>query len=127
MDPSGQTDPLDFVGLTLEELVGRLGLPKSVYAVRGQEEWQDDVVFAYGDKEFYFYKDRVWQVGLRAAFGIKVGENRNVIPLILGDGTTVAADCSLAPVTGRSWPMTARFNNDRNGLVTAIFIYRSDW
>jgi hypothetical protein len=98
-----------------------------MYAVRGLEEWQDDVVFAYGDREFYFYKDRVWQVGLRTAYGIRVGEKRNVVSLIMGDGITVAADYSLAPVTGRPWPVTARFNNDKNGLVTAIFIYRSDF
>jgi hypothetical protein len=124
---SGSPDPAEFVGLTLEELVGRLGFPQSMYTVRGLEDWQDDVVFGYGDREFYFYKDRVWQVGLRTAYGIRVGEKRNVIPLIMGDGTEVTGDCSLAPLTGRSWPMTVRFNNDKNGLVTAIFIYRSDF
>ncbi|GHV81715.1 hypothetical protein AGMMS49991_02730 [Spirochaetia bacterium] len=124
MSPS---DPAEFVGLTVGDLVARLGLPQSMYAVRGLEEWQDDVVFAYGDREFYFYKDRVWQVGLRTAYGIKVGENRNVIPLIMGDETTVTGDCSLAPLPGKPWSMTVRFNNDKNGLITAIFIYRSDF
>jgi hypothetical protein len=120
-------NPANLVGLTLNEVIGRFGIPQGVYAVRGEAEWQDDVVFSYGDREFYFYRDRVWQLGLKTAFGVKVGENRNVIPLIMGDSVVVENGYSLAPLTGWSWPMNVRFNNDSRGLVTAIFIYRSDF
>jgi hypothetical protein len=124
---SDPENPANLVGLTLNEVIGRFGIPQGVYAVRGEAEWQDDVVFSYGDRDFYFYRDRVWQLGLKAAFGIKVGENRNVIPLIMGDNVVVEESYSLAPLTGWSWPMNVRFNNDSRGLVTAIFIYRSDF
>jgi hypothetical protein len=124
---SDPNNPANLVGLTLNEVIGRFGIPQGVYAVRGEAEWQDDVVFSYGDREFYFYRDRVWQLGLKAAFGVKVGENRNVIPLIMGDNMVVEESYSLAPLTGWSWPMNIRFNNDSRGLVTAIFIYRSDF
>jgi len=120
-------NPANLVGLTLSEVIGRFGIPQGVYAVRGEADWQDDVVFAYGDREFYFYKDRVWQIGLKTAYGVRVGENRNVIPLIMGDRTVVAGDYSLSSLAGWSWPMNVRFNNDSRGLVTAIFIYRSDF
>jgi hypothetical protein len=120
-------NPANLVGLTLNEVIGRFGIPQGVYVVRGEAEWQDDVVFAYGDREFYFYKDRVWQIGLKTAYGVRVGENRNVIPLIMGDRTVVSEGYSLAPLSGWSWPMNVRFNNDNRGLVTAIFIYRSDF
>jgi hypothetical protein len=120
-------NPANLVGLSLSEVIGRFGVPQGVYAVRGEAEWQDDVVFVYGDREFYFYRNRVWQVGLKTAYGVRVGENRNVIPLIMGDATVVAEGYSLAPLSGWSWPMNIRFNNDRGGLVTAIFIYRPDF
>jgi hypothetical protein len=124
---SDPENPANLVGLTLNEVIGRFGIPQGVYAVRGEEEWQDDVVFSYEDREFYFYRDRVWQLGLKAAFGVKVGENRNVIPLIMGANVVVEETYSLAPLSGWSWPMNVRFNNDSRGLVTAIFIYRSDF
>jgi hypothetical protein len=120
-------NPVNLIGLTLSEVITQFGVPQGVYAVRGEAEWQDDVVFSYGDREFYFYRDHVWQVGLKTAFGIRVGEKRNVIPLIMGDTTIVEETYSLAPLSGWSWPMNVRFNNDERDLVTAIFIYRSDF
>jgi hypothetical protein len=126
-DASDPENPANIVGLTLGEVIARFGAPQGVYAVRGEAEWQDDVVFSYGDREFYFYRDRVWQVGLKTAFGVRVGEHRNVIPLIMGDTTLVEETYSLAPLSGWSWPMHVRFNNDERELVTAIFIYRSDF
>jgi hypothetical protein len=127
MGASDPENPANLVGLTLNEVIGRFGVPQGVYALRGEAEWQDDVVFSYGDREFYFYRNRVWQVGLKTAFGVRVGENRNVIPLIMGNTTLVEETYSLASLSGWSWPMNVRFNNDGRGLVTAIFIYRSDF
>jgi hypothetical protein len=124
---SDPENPAHLVGLTLGEVIDRFGTPQLVYAVRGEEEWQDDVVFSYGDREFFFYRDRVWQIGLKSAFGIRTGENRNVIPLIMGDAALVEESYSLASLEGWSWPMNVRFNNDRRGMVTAIYIYRSDF
>jgi hypothetical protein len=120
-------DPSVFIGFSLRELVETLGIPERVHAVRGNEVWQDDVVFVYGEREFYFYRDRVWQIGLRNAFGVAAGEKREVIPLIMGDGTVVAPDHSLVRLAGRAWPLSVRFNHDSRGVVTSIFIYRSDF
>jgi hypothetical protein len=120
-------DPSVFIGFSLRELVEILGPPERVYAVRGTETWQDDVVFAYRDREFYFYRDRIWQIGLRNAFGVSAGEKRDVIPLIMGDDTVAAADHSLVLLRGRAWPLSVRFNIDGRGLIASIFIYRSDF
>jgi hypothetical protein len=124
---SDPENPAHLVGPTLNDVLGRFGIPREVRAVRGEEEWQDDVVFGYGDREFYFYRDRVWQIGVKAAFGVRAGENRNVIPLIMGDTAVVEDGYTLARLTGWPWPMNVRFNNDGHGLVTAIYIYRSDF
>jgi hypothetical protein len=119
-------DPASLVGASLGDLIAMFGAPQSVYATRGPNTWQDDVVFAYGDWEFYIYRDRVWQISLKAVHGIKIGERREVIPLILGNGVQVYEGFTLYAYSNRSWPVSIRFNTDPNGLVTAIFIYRAD-
>jgi hypothetical protein len=119
-------DPASLVGARLGDLITMFGAPQSVYATRGPNTWQDDVVFAYGDWEFYIYRDRVWQISLKAAYGIKIGERREVIPLVLGNGVQIYDGFTLYTYSNRSWPITIRFNTDQYGLVTAIFIYRAD-
>ncbi|MDR3131420.1 MAG: hypothetical protein LBU18_07725 [Treponema sp.] len=119
-------DPASLVGLSLRDLIAAFGVPQSVYATRGPNTWQDDVVFAYGDWEFYIHRDRVWQISLKTAYGIAIGERREVLPLILGNGVQVYEDYSIYTYSNRSWPIALRFNSDRNGLITAIFIYRAD-
>jgi hypothetical protein len=119
-------DPASLVGASLRDLISMFGAPQSVYATRGPNTWQDDVVFAYGDWEFYIYRDRVWQISLKAAYGIKIGERREVIPLILGNGVQIYEGFTLYTYSNRSWPITLRFNTDQYNLITAIFIYRPD-
>jgi hypothetical protein len=119
-------DPASFIGLTLQELITGMGVPQSVYAVRGIEEWQDDVVFVYGTGDFYVFKDRVWQVGIKTALRIRAGDPRAAVLLALGEGAEDRGDYLLYPITGRSWPLTLRCNFDSSGKVTVIFIYRSD-
>jgi hypothetical protein len=119
-------DPASLIGTSLRDLIAIFGVPQSVYAARGSDLWQDDVVFAYEDWEFYVYKDRVWQISLKAAYGIKVGEKRDVIPLILGPQVQIYDAHTLYAYPNRSWPISIRFNTDRNGLVSAIFIFRAD-
>jgi hypothetical protein len=119
-------DPASLIGASLRDLIAIFGAPQSVYATRGPNLWQDDVVFAYGDWEFYIYKDRVWQISLKTAYGIKVGERRDVIPLVLGAQVQAYDAYMLYTYSNRSWPISLRFNTDRNGLVSAIFIFRAD-
>ena len=120
-------DPASFIGLTLTETIRRFGIPKSVYAVRGLEEWQDDVVFVYNEADFYIFKDRVWQAGLKEARGIKVGDPRAVIPLILGFSGAELRENSISYFLNEgAWPLMLRFDFDNAGMVRAIFIYRTD-
>jgi hypothetical protein len=118
-------DPASFIGLTLEELVGRFGIPHSVYAVRGLEEWQDDVVFVYAQGDFYVFKDRVWQVGLKSAYRVRAGDPRGVVFLIFQEADD-RGGYALCPLSGQDWPLTLRYNFDGTGKVSEIFIYRSD-
>ncbi|MDR0722850.1 MAG: hypothetical protein LBF75_08715 [Treponema sp.] len=120
-------DVSSFVGLTLEGLITRCGFPQSVYAVRGNETWQDDVVFTYEVGDFYMYKDRVWQIQVKTAYGIKIGDNLTSISWILGEGTQMYSNYFLIPLRGHPWPLTIRLNFTSAGLISAIFIYRPDF
>ena len=129
-NPAGATgivDPLSFVGLTLDELIRGFGTPRSVYAARGLEEWQDDVVFVYDQGDFYVYKDRVWQVGLRAVRGIKAGDTRGVVSLVLGSRAENRGSSLVCSLDGGSWPLELRCDFDREGRVQLIYIYRTDF
>ncbi|MDR2394070.1 MAG: hypothetical protein LBD93_07955 [Treponema sp.] len=120
-------DVSSLVGLTLEGLMSRFGFPQSVYAVRGLETWQDDVVFTYEAGDFYVFKDRVWQIEVKTAYGIKIGDNLASISWILGEGTQMYSNYFLIPLRGYPWPLTLRLNFNSAGLISAIFIYRPDF
>ena len=123
----GHADPVSLGGMTLDELIRRAGIPRSVYAVRGLEEWQDDVVFVYDQGDFYIYKDRVWQAGLKAARGIKTGDTRSAVSTLLGSNAEARGDSLLYSLNDGPWPLTLRCDFDRAGKVQAIFIYRTDF
>jgi hypothetical protein len=129
-EPGGggaETDPALWIGTDLPALLARFGAPRSVYAVRGREEWQDDVVFVYDHGDFYIYKDRVWQIGLKSAYGIEAGDSREAALLVLGEKTEDRERYLLRPLPGGSWPLVLRANLDEAGKVSIIFIYRSDF
>jgi hypothetical protein len=132
-NPAGQTeaadDPSALIGLTLEALLGRFGTPQSVYAVRGLEDWQDDVVFVYQAGDFYVFRDRVWQIGLKSAYGISVGDPRAAVELALGDKAEVFEDHFLLALPGRAWPLTLRVNlsGPARASVSALFVFRPDF
>jgi hypothetical protein len=119
-------DPAACIGLSLEDLLGRYGPPQSVYAARGLEEWQDDVVFSYPWADLYVYRDHVWQAAVQAVFGVRVGDPRAAVLLVLGDEAADYGTDLRYTLEGYAWPMTLRCNLDGEGKVAAIFIYRSD-
>ena len=123
---TAETEPFSFVGITISELIERFGPPKSVYAARGDEVWQDDVVFVYDAGDFYIFGSRVWQVGIKSAFGIKTGDVKAVALLVLGDEARDEGDYILYSLHGFGWPLMLRASfND--GKISAIFVFRPDY
>jgi hypothetical protein len=120
-------DPLPLVGVRLEELINRFGPPQTVYPVRGNEEWQDDVGFVDSEGDFYVFRDRVWQIGLKSALGVTVGDPKAAALLVLGERVQDKGNHALTPLAGGGWPLTLRVNFSGAGIVTAIFIYRPDF
>jgi hypothetical protein len=120
-------DPASFIGLSLENLLSRFGVPQAVYAARGNEAWQDDVVFMYGDAGFYVFKDRVWQIQVKAAYGVKTGDPRPAVSLTLGEGAEEFADHIILSLPSRGWPLALRVNLNASGFVSAVYVYRPDF
>ena len=120
-------DPASYVGLTLTDLFQRFGVPRSVYAARGPEEWQDDVVFVYDRGDFFVYKDRVWQVGLKDAMEIMAGDSRAVVLLVLGAKAESRQNSVFCSLDNGAWPMVLRCDFDKDDKVQVIFIYRTDF
>jgi hypothetical protein len=120
------TEPEALIGLTLEGIYAGFGVPREVYALRGEEVWQDDVVLVYPQGDFYVFRDRVWQVGIPAIRGIRVGDSRDAVILALGEEARAGEDCFLLPILDRPWPTALRVDIGSAALVTGIFVYRSD-
>ena len=127
MPGASQQDGLfSLVGIRLDELVMRYGLPQSVHASRGDEIWQDDVVFVYSEADFYFFQDRVWQIGLRSVYGINIGDPRAVALLVFGERAQDRGSHILFPLPAGNWPLALRINIS-DERVSGIFVYRSDF
>ena len=124
-DPSNE--PFSFVGMRLPELFERFGLPQEVFAVRGNEIWQDDIVFRYPAGDFFIYRDRVWQVRVSSVRGISTGDPKQAVLLVWGSNIEDRGNHLLAPLPGGVWPLMLRFNISNAGLVSDIFIYRPDY
>ena len=125
-DGSRDDDIISNIGLRLEDLFQRFGAPKQVHAVRGDEDWQDDVVFVYSEWDFYIYRDRVWQIGLRSGYGVKIGDSKTAALLALADKAQNNGDYLLYPITGGTLPLSLRVNFN-NGRISGIFVFRTDF
>lgn len=124
--PVNANEPFSFVGMRLTEVIERFGTPKTVFASRGGEIWQDDVVFQYNEGDFYIYKDRVWQVKISSACGISLGDTKPIAMLLFGDKAENRGSYLLQQLPSGNWPLMLRVNFDSTGLVSAIYIYRPD-
>jgi hypothetical protein len=124
---SGGEEPFALIGLTLAEVLSRFGPPQAVYPVRGSAEWQDDVVFEYADRDLYVYRDRIWQLGLKTAYGINMGDPRRLVLLVLGERAQIYPGYILVSLPEGSWPLCLRVNLDSQDRVSGLYIYRSDF
>jgi hypothetical protein len=124
--PGQYDEQIAFIGMKLDGLYQRFGAPQAVYAARGGETWQDDVVFVYNEGDFYVYRDRVWQVGIKSIYGIRVGDAKSVAMLVLGENAQDQGDYALYSFSGGAWPLSLRVNFTA-GKISAIYVYRPDY
>jgi hypothetical protein len=119
-------DAVSLIGMSVSQLIENFGPPRAVYASRGIESWQDDVVFEYSGVDFYIYRDKVWQLSLDAGHGISKGDPRAAVFLVLGETAQDNGKYILGRLRDTSWPLEWRFNIE-NGKVSAIYLYRMDY
>jgi hypothetical protein len=120
-------DPVMLIGLGIEDVLTMFGPPVNVYALRGGEEWQDDVVFEYNKIDFYLYRNRVWQITPPEVNNISVGDPGTVVALVHGDKLNDKGAYIITEIPGRAWKIEIRYNIDAKGKIATIYIYRTDY
>jgi hypothetical protein len=131
----GQTveavDLPELVGLTLAEALERLGAPAEVSTVRGEEAWQDDVVFFYPRHLYLFwYQNRVWQARLDDRYegrflGLGMGASRAEVLAALGSPMKELEGSLVYQLEDRGYPVRLRLYFEEERLVDA-YCYRAD-
>ena len=120
------------LGTSLGEAFQSFGVPRKVFSLRGEEPWQDNVVFEYDEGlSFFWYKDRVWQLrfgpGFHGSFGdAGMGSSREKVLAVLGVPLHAEDDWMLYHLTGKGYPLRLRLFFGAAGLED-IYIYRGDF
>ncbi len=126
-------DPAVLLGLTPTQAISRFGPPARVYAVRGAEPWQDDVVFEYGEGfSLFLFMDRVWQVRVSSAYaapvwGISVGAALERASAVLGTPDRDLGGAYEWALPGEAWPVRLRGVMDAKGRIAELYAYRADF
>lgn len=125
-------DPAQVLGYSPAQLLASYGPPARVFAVRGAEPWQDDVVFDYGSFSAFIFMDRVWQLRIGADYpepmlGFYPSAALERIEASLGLPATRGADNYEWILPGRGWPVRLRAVTDEAGSVRELYLYRADF
>jgi hypothetical protein len=120
-------DPSLLIGATIEQIFQKFGPPQSVYSVRGQEAWQDDVVFVYHGFDIYWFKNRVWQIACTQGYGISIGESIDKVLAILGQPLNRQENALIYQLPTKAWPVRLRIGVTEQGTVQSLYVYRADF
>jgi len=125
-------DPSALLGLSLVDSFARFGAPSSVYALRGDESWQDDVAFVYGTGyTLFMYGDRLWQLRFTkpyagSIFGIFIGDASDKALSILGQPYENGPGYLVYRMPFKSYPVRLRLALQDDRIVDA-YLFRADF
>ncbi len=125
-------DPATELGLTLAKVFETHGVPAKVYAARGLEPWQDDVVFEYAPGySLFLFGDRVWQVRLAppyagSCFGLFLGDAWDKTYTMLGKPYREEEGAAEWRVPFDGFPVRLRILG-KDGKIADIYLYRADF
>jgi hypothetical protein len=125
-------DPSALLGLSLVDSFARFGAPASVYALRGDESWQDDVAFVYGTGyTLFMYGDRLWQLRFTkpyagSIFGIFIGDAADKALSILGQPYENGPGYLVYRMPFKSYPVRLRLALQDDRIVDA-YLFRADF
>ncbi len=125
-------DPSELLGMTPASIIEEFGAPIRVFALRGEEPWQDDVVFDYGTFSVFLCMDRVWQLRLppdypKPVWGFQPGSGEERISASLGLPAQRDASFAEWSLHGRGWPVRLRVIFGPDGKAEELYVYRSDF
>lgn len=126
-------DPGILLGLNPAQAIERFGSPLSVFAIRGEAAWQDDVVFDYGGGfSLFMFKDRVWQIRVAEPYadpilGFVVGSSKERAASSLGTPSLSVEGAYEWVLPGEAWPVRLRGIVDESGIIREVYIYRADF
>lgn len=125
--------PEEAIGLTLEQAITTFGYPDSMYVYRGEEAWQDDVVFYYPNHLYLFwYNDRVWQLRLDNRYtapflGLSMGDTREKVTEVLGSPLGAEENWEVYQMVSDGFSIRARIFYSEDGVINDVYIYRGDY
>ncbi|PKL24153.1 MAG: hypothetical protein CVV47_10350 [Spirochaetae bacterium HGW-Spirochaetae-3] len=126
-------DPAVLLGMSPAQAIERFGPPVDVFAVRGAEAWQDDVVFDYGGGfSLFLFMGRVWQVRVAEPYdgpvlGFIVGSTAERAASALGSPSLELPGAYEWALPGEAWPVRLRGIVDSSGAIRELYVYRADF
>ncbi len=125
-------DPAQVLGYSPAQLIGAYGPPLRVFALRGAEPWQDDVVFDYQSFSAFIFMERVWQLRIGPDYpepmlGFYPSSSLERIEASLGLPASREPDNYEWQLPGRGWPVRLRAVTDENGAIRELYLYRADF
>ena len=130
--PEDALDIPGIIGMDMESAIERFGMPEEIFPVRGEEMWQDDVVFYYEYHLYLFwFQNRVWQVRMDQRykhdfFEVRMGFSREEVLDTFGKPLKGFDDSLIYDLEDRGYPLRVRFFFTNNVLDDAYF-YRGDF
>lgn len=126
-------EPATLLGLNPEQAINRFGAPAKVYAVRGAEAWQDDVVFEYNEGfSLFLYMEHVWQIRITESYqypvyGFLPGSTVDRISASIGSPSRDLGDFYEWILPGEAWPVRMRAIKGNKDLIRELYVYRADF
>jgi hypothetical protein len=125
-------DPAVLLGMGLGESLARFGAPASVFALRGDAAWQDDVAFVYGTGyTLFMYRDRLWQLRFTkpyagSIYGLFLGDGSDKALSILGQPYESGPGFLVYRMPFKSYPVRLRLALQDERIVDA-YLFRADF
>lgn len=125
-------DPVSLLGCGLGDALERFGAPSHVSALRGEEAWQDDVVFSYATGySLYWAGDRLWQLRFDpgyagSVYGVFVGDSVDKTVSLLGSPYFRSSEAIVFRLAYKGYPVRLRVAVAAE-KVSAIYLYRADF
>ena len=138
-DESEAPEPVSILGMHPADIFETLGPPDEIYPLRGENNWQDDVVFYYNNNLYLFiFKNRVWQIRADYRYqdkilGIKPGLTQEETIEILGrpfsakEGEYIFLNPASLTRLETGFPLRMRILYDTEKRISDIYLYRGDY